>query len=122
MDKKKMATKEKVFVACCVVVGLIIGVWITNRMYKPLWQTREDEEIELRKQAGEVDEYIFDKFILTLRPDGKTKYAYSSAGGEKVSYQEMYEYASKKLGYKCQQLQQYDENTPVKQLAKCEKI
>lgn len=119
--KKKTTPAQMVFLIGCVVLGLIIGLFLSRDMFKPQWQRQEDEEIELHRKEGNLDFYILNRFTDTLRPDGQARYEYSSAQGERFSYQDLYDYASEKLGYKCEQLAPYDDHTPHNEMAKCAK-
>lgn len=119
VEKKKTTAKEKVFLICCVVLGLAIGLWLANGLNKPQWQNEQDEEIAFEKSEGTLDHYILTRFVMSLRPDGQVKYP--DYRGEAYSYQDMYEYVSQKISYECEQLQEYSDHTPYNEIAECHK-
>lgn len=118
MAKKKMTIKEKVFLVCCAIIGLLVGLWLATG-FKPSWQKREDAQISSQRNAGKLDEYVLTRFVLSIRPDGKTQVEDST--GEKYSYLEQYNYVANTLGYECRQLQEYDDDLPYEKIAECHK-
>lgn len=118
MAKKKMTIKEKVFLVCCAIIGLLVGLWLATG-FKPSWQKREDAQISLQRNDGKLDEYVLTRFVLSIRPDGRTQVKDST--GEKHSYLDQYNYVANMLGYECRQLQEYDDDLPYEQIAECHK-
>lgn len=116
---KNTKTRDTIFLAFCVLAGIGIGIYLVSQPKKTEWQKNVEEEIVFRQKEGSLDDYILDLYTTALRPNGQTKL--SDGTGETYSFQDLYDYASSKTGYKCVQLAPYDENTPLNQMAKCEK-
>ena len=117
--KKRSSTKAIIYYLCCALIGVLIGAWLFGKLSKPYWQTKEDQEIQLRKEAGTLDEYILTRFVLSLRHDGQSPY--KGEYDEIYTYEDQYNYVAKATGYKCEKTSDYSDDKPYEEIAKCHK-
>lgn len=112
------------FLVGCIITGAILGFWVVNLQQsnppRPQWQVEEDDEVSYHIENGKIDFYVLNRFIFSLRPDGKNK-SMDDHKGNLYSYEDLYIYVSNKLGYECTQLSPYSDSVPMNQIAECHK-